>query len=167
MELGLWRASMFTNAILSQQYFDNGQLSRSQDYLQNHSAASVAFKRAKKRGVWRRLRAWLTHQSVQLRHYPTTGMQYSKHAAGGVQYIAIDQIIGSEGRSHDFDNQFWPISEHSRDRWVSIAMAMGTDKHLPPVQLVQTANGYVVRDGNHRVSVARAFGHTMVEAEII
>jgi hypothetical protein len=158
---------MFTDVILSQQWLDNGQLSRSQDHLQNHSAASVAFKRAKKRGVWRRLRAWLTHRSVQLRQYPTTGMQYSKHVARGVQYIAIDQIIGSEGRSLDFDNQFWPRSEHSRDRWVSIAMAMGTDKPLPPVQLVQTANGYVVRDGNHRVSVARAFGHTIVEAEII
>lgn len=158
---------MFTNAILSQQYLDNGRLSRSQDYLQNHFDASVAFKRAKQHGTWRRLQAWLTRRSVQLRHYPTTRMQNSKYAARGVQYIAIDQIIGSEGRSYDFDNQFWPISEHSRERWVSIAMAMGTDKPLPPVQLVQTANGYVVRDGNHRVSVARAFGHPMVEAEII
>lgn len=158
---------MFTNAILSQQWLNNGQLSRSQDHLQNHTAATVAFNRAKKQGMWRRLRAWLTRDSVKLQHYPTSGLQSSKRAVRGVQYIAIDQIIGSEGRNLDFDNQFWPITEHSRNRWVSIAMAMGTDKPLPPVQLVQKANGYVVRDGNHRVSVSRAFGHTMVEAEII
>lgn len=158
---------MITHAILSQQWLDNGQMSRSQDHLQNHSAAIVAFKRAKKQGVWRRLRARLTRGSVKLQAFPTSGLQYSKHAYRGVQYIAIDQIIGSEGRNLDFDNQFWPITEHSRDRWVSIAIALGTDKPLPPVQLVKIANGYVVRDGNHRVSVARAFGHLMVEAEVI
>lgn len=158
---------MFTQVTLSQQWFDNGELSRSLDLQQNRSAAIHAFNRAKKHGTWRRLRAWLTRRSVQLQHYPTIGLQYEKHAARGVQYIALDQIIGSEGRSHDFDNQFWPITEHSRDRWVSIAVAMGTSQPLPPVQLVQITNGYVVRDGNHRVSVARAFGHGVIEAEII
>jgi hypothetical protein len=158
---------MFTQITLSQHLLDNGRLSHSQDDLQNHGAAIAAFNRAKKRGTWRRLQAWLTRRSVQLQHFPTTELQYTKHAARDVQYIALDQIIGSEGRSHDFDNQFWPITEHSRARWVSIAKAMGTDKPLPPVQLIQVANGYVVRDGNHRVSVARAFDQSVIEAEII
>lgn len=158
---------MFTQVTLSQHLLDNGRLSHSQDDMQNHGAAIAAFNRAKKRGTWRRLQAWLTRRSEQLQHFPTTELQYTKHAARDVQYIALDQIIGSEGRSHDFDNQFWPITEHSRARWVSIAKAMGTDKPLPPVQLIQVANGYVVRDGNHRVSVARAFDQSVIEAEII
>ena len=158
---------MFTQITLSQHLLDNGRLSHSQDDLQNHGAAIAAFNRAKKRGTWRRLQAWLTRRSEQLQHFPTTELQYTKHAARDVQYIALDQIIGSEGRNHDFDNQFWPITEHSRARWVSIAKAMGTDKPLPPVQLIQVANGYVVRDGNHRVSVARAFDQSVIEAEII
>jgi hypothetical protein len=158
---------MFTQITLSQHLLDNGRLSHSQDDMQNHGAAIAAFNRAKKRGTWRRLQAWLTRRSVKLQHFPTTELQYTKHAARDVQYIALDQIIGSEGRSHDFDNQFWPITEHSRARWVSIAKAMGTDKPLPPVQLIQVANGYVVRDGNHRVSVARAFDQSVIEAEII
>jgi hypothetical protein len=158
---------MFTQITLSQHLLDNGRLSHSQDDLQNHGAAIAAFNRAKKRGTWRRLQAWLTRRSEQLQHFPTTELQYTKHAARDVQYIALDQIIGSEGRSNDFDNQFWPITEHSRARWVSIAKAMGTDKPLPPVQLIQVANGYVVRDGNHRVSVARAFDQSVIEAEII
>jgi hypothetical protein len=145
---------MFTQVTLSQHLLDNGRLSHSQDHLQNHGAAIAAFKRAKKRGTWRRLLAWLTRRSVELQHFPTIELQYTKHAARGVQYI-------------DLDNQFWPITEHSRARWVSIAKAMGTDKPLPPVQLIQVANGYVVRDGNHRVSVARAFDQSVIEAEII
>ena len=158
---------MFTQVTLSQHLLDNGQISHSQDHLQNHGAAIVAFKRAKKRGMWRRFRAWLTRRSVQLQHYPTTDFESTKNASLGVRYINLDQIIGSEGRSLDFDNQFWPISEHSRDRWVSIAVAMGTGKPLPPVQLVKVPNGYVVRDGNHRVSVARAFDQSVIEAEIV
>jgi hypothetical protein len=158
---------MFTQFPLSQHWVDNRQFSRSQDHLQNQGAAITAFKRAKKRAAWRRLRARLTLQSVQLKHYPPTSLQSTKHAAQGIQNIAIDQIIGSEGRNHDFDNQFWPITEHSRDRWVNIAVAIGSGIPLPPVQLVRTAKGYIVRDGNHRVSVARAFGQEVIEAEIV
>lgn len=158
---------MFTQVTLSQHWNANSQLSHSQDFLQNHGAATAAFKRAKKRGTWRRLWAWLRRRSSQLQHYPTNGLQYTKNVSQGVRYIALDQIIGSEGRSLDFDNQFWPLKEHSRDRWVSIAIAMGTGKSLPPVQLVQMPNGYIVRDGNHRVSVARAFDQVEIEAEIV
>jgi hypothetical protein len=38
---------------------------------------------------------------------------------------------------------------------------------FPPVQLIHTAEGYVVRDGHHRLSVARAFGQAVIEAEIV
>lgn len=158
---------MLTQITMSQHWFDNGEFSQALDLQQNRGAAIHAFNRAKKRGTLRRLRAWLTRRSVRLQHYPTTGLQDPKQAVRGIQTIALDQIIGSEGRSLDFDNQFWPISDHSRDRWVNIAVAMGTGKPVPLVQLVQIANGYVVRDGNHRVSVARALGHAVIEAEII
>ncbi len=154
-------------ATYSQHWSANKQYSRSQDKLQNYAAAIQSYRKAKRHGLWRRLRAQLTRRSVQLSHYPTTGRQSENHAPGGVHLIALDQIIGSEGRGHDFDDQFWPITEHSRERWLSIAVAMGTGTPLPPVQLLQTAVGYVVRDGHHRLSVARAFGQTSIEAEIV
>ncbi|UCC51872.1 MAG: hypothetical protein JSV68_22640 [Anaerolineaceae bacterium] len=158
---------MSTLATFSQHWSVSGQYSRFQDNLQNHGAAMKSYNRAKKRGAWRRLKARLTGRSVQLLHYPTTGRQSEKHAPGCVHLIALDQIIGSEGRSHDFDDQFWPLTEHSRDRWLSIAMAMGTGKPLPPVQLLKSDKGYIVRDGHHRLSVARAFGQEVIEAEVI
>lgn len=154
-------------ATYSQHWSAKGQYSRFQDTMQNHAAAIDSYNQAKKRGAWRRLKARLTGRSVQLEHYPAARRQYEKHAPGSIQLIALDQIIGSEGRSHDFDNQFWPLTEHSRGRWLSIAIAMGTDKPLPPVQLLKSDKGYIVRDGHHRLSVARAFGKEVIEAEVV
>ncbi|MAU00488.1 MAG: hypothetical protein CL608_25375 [Anaerolineaceae bacterium] len=75
--------------------------------------------------------------------------------------------MGSKGRSHDFNNQFWPLREESRDRWVNIAQVMRSKKGLPPVQLIHTDAGYFVRDGHHRISAARALGQTAIEAEVV
>jgi hypothetical protein len=37
---------------------------------------------------------------------------------------------------------------------------------LPPVVLVQVGDVYFVRDGHHRISVARALGQLDIEAEV-
>ena len=38
---------------------------------------------------------------------------------------------------------------------------------LPPVELIQVGDIYFVRDGHHRISVARALGEEYIDAEII
>ena len=50
--------------------------------------------------------------------------------------------------------------------WVGIAVAILQGVSLPPVELIQTAEGYMVRDGHHRLSVARAFDQEVIEAVI-
>lgn len=158
---------MTTLATYSQHWSANKQFSHSQDMLRNYAAAIESYKKAKTRGMWRRFRARLGGRAVTLQHYPHIGHLAEKRAVSGVQNIALDQIIGSEGRSRDFDDQFWPLTSHSRERWLRIAVAIGISEPLPPVQLVQTADGYIVRDGHHRISVARAFGQGVIEAEVI
>ena len=37
---------------------------------------------------------------------------------------------------------------------------------LPPVDLVQVRDLYLVQDGHHRISVARALGHSAIEARV-
>jgi ParB-like chromosome segregation protein Spo0J len=37
---------------------------------------------------------------------------------------------------------------------------------LPPVDLVELDGTYYVRDGHHRISVARSLGQDYIEAEI-
>ncbi len=130
-------------------------------------AANLSFNRAINRASRRALLGRLTGKSHGLQQVNSNEAKRQKRASAGIKYVAINDIYGSEGRSGDFDDQFWPLKEHNRDRWVNIAQAMASNKPLPPVQLIQTASGFVVRDGHHRLSVARAMGREVVEAEIV
>ena len=85
----------------------------------------------------------------------------------GIKNINLDEIVGSEGRVDDFDNHFNPLRLENKDRWVSVALAFFDQKPLPPVLLIQTDQGLFVRDGHHRISVAKAFGQATIEAEIV
>ena len=85
----------------------------------------------------------------------------------GIRVVRIDSIIGSEGKVSDFDRVFHPLNEASRQRWVGMAIAYLSRLPLPPVQLIQVGDAYFVRDGHHRISVARAFEQVAVDAEVI
>jgi hypothetical protein len=87
------------------------------------------------------------------------------HAAG-TRSVLIRQIRGSESRLGDFDRDFRPLHDINRARWLSVARACLRGKTLPPVALVQVGDVYFVRDGHHRISVARALGQTAVEATL-
>jgi hypothetical protein len=84
----------------------------------------------------------------------------------GLHTVSIEQIRGSEGRSNDFDRDFNPLQDHCMSRWLRVAKARDQDKVLPPVVLVQVGDVYFVRDGHHRISVARALGQLDIEAEV-
>jgi hypothetical protein len=73
----------------------------------------------------------------------------------GLQEVPVKHIIGSEGRYSDFDRRFLPRTEAIEGRWRSIDGAMRQSRDLPPVDLYKISDVYFVRDGNHRVSVAR------------
>lgn len=85
----------------------------------------------------------------------------------GMKSVPINKIIGSEGRYRDFDNHFLPRSGYLRQRWERVDQAHLTDIPLPPIQLYEIGGMYFVRDGNHRVSVAKAQGVEFIDAEII
>jgi hypothetical protein len=85
----------------------------------------------------------------------------------GIQTVPIDQIRGSEGRVRDFDRNFNPLEDRTRERWMGIASARMRGKRLPAVILIQIGDLYFVRDGHHRISVARALGDTSIEAKVI
>ncbi len=85
----------------------------------------------------------------------------------GMQVVAIDKIVGSEGRYQDFTKQFFPRHEYLRHRWQSIDKAHLTDVVLPPISLYEIGEVYFVRDGNHRVSVAKTQGVQEIDAEVM
>ena len=137
--------------------------------LQHDNAArSMAlrlYRRSRMRGWARRLWARIAGRPRDLSRM--SGVSARRQRASGSSTVLLAAIRGSEGRSGDFDPHFSPRQGHSRDRWVSVAMARLQGVALPAITLVQTDEGYYVRDGHHRVSVARALGERYIDAEIV
>ncbi|MBC2742800.1 MAG: hypothetical protein HGJ93_07085 [Desulfosarcina sp.] len=84
----------------------------------------------------------------------------------GIQSIPIDSIVGSEGRYRAFTRSFMPLQEDLRDRWKKIDQIRESRQDLPPVELYKVSNAYFVRDGHHRISVARVKGNKYIEARV-
>src|ERR1700683_5040289 len=89
----------------------------------------------------------------------------SEHSAG-FAVVALDAIVGTVDRGREFDRSFRPTSGRVRSRWEQIAAAMRRGESMPPVDLVRIGEIYFVRDGHHRVSVARALGRTDIDAYV-
>jgi hypothetical protein len=89
----------------------------------------------------------------------------SEHYSG-LTTVALDRIVGSEGRYKDFNRHFLPRQNHLRKRWMRVDEARYEDIILPPVRLYEMGGLYFVRDGNHRVSVAKTAGQLYIDAEV-
>lgn len=86
----------------------------------------------------------------------------------GVQEVPVEKIVGTTtNRYSDFDRAFLPSQARTKSRWKAIDVLRLRDQNLPPIQLYQVGDAYFVRDGHHRVSVARQIGQTYIDAEVI
>jgi hypothetical protein len=89
----------------------------------------------------------------------------SEHYAG-TKVIPLDAIVGSVDKVRDFDRRFRPTSTVSRQRWERLARASRTGEVIPPIDVYQIGDYYFVRDGHHRVSVARSLRVDLIEARV-
>jgi hypothetical protein len=89
----------------------------------------------------------------------------SEHPAGH-HVVQLEAIVGTVDRGREFDRSFRPTSARVRSRWEHIAAAMRRGESMPPIDLVRIGEIYFVRDGHHRVSVARALGRTDIDAHV-
>ena len=80
--------------------------------------------------------------------------------------IPLDKIIGSVGRYSDFTKDFLPRKISDSARWASVKMATESLSGVPPIEVYKIGDSYFVRDGNHRVSVARSNGQDHIEAYV-
>lgn len=80
--------------------------------------------------------------------------------------IPLDAIVGSVDKVKDFDRRFRPTSTRSRERWERLARASRKGEEIPPIEVYQVGDYYFVRDGHHRVSVARSLGVKLIEARV-
>lgn len=86
----------------------------------------------------------------------------------GLETVELDAILGTVDRkSGGFDRNFRPTSARVRARWERIANAVRRGERMPPISLFCLGEVYFVRDGHHRVSVARALGFTQIDAYVV
>jgi hypothetical protein len=83
----------------------------------------------------------------------------------GVREIPLDAIKGTTepNRAAQFDQDFRP-AKLTRSRWQSVWLAFHRGATLPPISVVQFGDVYAIRDGHHRVSVAKALGAPSIPA---
>ena len=86
-------------------------------------------------------------------------------AGGGVREIPIDAINGTlePSRATQFDGAFRPAPT-ARARWERVWLAEHRGAPLPPITVSPVDDGFAIRDGHHRVSVARARGALTIDA---
>jgi hypothetical protein len=86
----------------------------------------------------------------------------------GLQTIDLDTVLGTVGRERGgFDRQFRPTTARVRARWERIANAARRGETLPPISVYRIGDVHFVRDGHHRVSVARALGRDTIDAYVV
>lgn len=130
--------------------------------------AKQDFDRAVNRASWRKILSRLTGKDNQLLPYdevrsrlPLRGQHYV-----GLREVETDKIVGSMGRYNDFDRAFMPTQKRTMARWINIDRAHYEQVRLPPVELIKIGDIYFVKDGNHRVSVARERGQEYIDAYV-
>jgi len=127
------------------------------------------FAKAYGRGFWRRIFSQIRRTDNHLlpfnevMHYiPRNGEHYL-----GVKQIETSKIVGSVNRFQDFDRAFLPLQTYTRERWERINAAYYRDAIFPPIEVYKISDIYFVRDGHHRVSVAREQGQAYIDAYVI
>lgn len=136
-------------------------------HIQSNQAVAL-FWETSSRGWFYRLWSRITHRATRLLNLEevASGSQVQNSAYAGIRAVCIGCIRGTLGKSDVFDAAFHPVKESSRSRWLGIAREFLRGRELPPVELVELDGTYYVRDGHHRISVARSLGQEFIEAEI-
>jgi hypothetical protein len=85
----------------------------------------------------------------------------------GMRTVEVEKITGSVGRCRDFDGSFLPLRVSMAHRWGRADRAYHRGVELPAVSLYKIGDVYFVRDGNHRVSVAKYHKAAAIDAEVV
>jgi hypothetical protein len=127
------------------------------------------FERARHRAFFADIRAVLARRARNLIPYHEVRQRVSPDAESyrGLQTVPLAQIVGSMDRFQDFNREFFPRQRFTAGRWQNVDRAYYQDINLPPIQLYKVGDVYFVKDGNHRVSVARERGQEYIDAEVI
>jgi hypothetical protein len=132
-------------------------------------AAKVDFDAAFRKGFWRSVFSWLTKSDNKLLPYDEVKKRHrfrGQHSIG-LQEVLLENVVGSVGRYLDFDKAFLPRQKFTQNRWMNIDEAYLKNIPLPAIELYKIKSDFFVKDGNHRVSVARERGQKFIDAHVV
>jgi hypothetical protein len=116
------------------------------------------------------LKRWLRGEPVEcgrLAVYDQLQQRASPDGGLGVREIPVEMISGTlePSRASQFDGSFRP-TRSAGERWKRVWLAEHRGAVLPPIEVVRVGTSYAVRDGHHRVSVAKARGAVTIDATV-
>jgi len=130
--------------------------------------SDAEFDRAKMRGFWEKMLGRLINRSPCPIPFAQAIATFDSEQTInlGLRDVSLKDIVGSVGRHQDFTRTFMPCysNRSARERWRAIYTRAVTGAGFPPVELYKIGDEYFVRDGHHRVSVARYLGWDTIQA---
>lgn len=132
------------------------------------STAIEDFRRARNQADLKELISRFTGEQTQLLSFDEVKQKLRLQSSAdiGLRDIPVNSIVGSVGRYSDFTRDFLPRREIRPERWARVKIAASGLAGLPPIEVYKIGEIYFVKDGNHRVSVARQFGATHIQAYV-
>ncbi|HEX2979500.1 MAG TPA: universal stress protein [Anaerolineaceae bacterium] len=127
------------------------------------------FRRERNRAALQTILGRVTGKSVDLLSFDDISRKL--HISGGfdrgLKDIPIDAIVGSVSRYSDFTRSFLPRHDSDMTRWARVKEAVSDGMMgLPPIEVYKVGEAYFVKDGHHRVSVARRLGAKQIQAYV-
>lgn len=133
------------------------------------TSAVQDFWRARRRANVREVLSFFRRDSDELLSYEEVRrrMRAIESSESSLEDVPLDKIVGSVGRYQDFTRGFLPKQDSDKDRWAGVRQAMTGMAGVPPVEMYRVGDAYFVKDGNHRVSVARQLGSKYIQAYVV
>ncbi len=134
----------------------------------NYAEGLNAFQSARRQAFWQDMLSHLRGKSAELLSFDDikTRLRLREESYKGLQDVPLDRIVGSVGRYRDFTTNFLPKTSDMQERWSRVYAQVSSMEGVPPVELYKIDDVYFVRDGNHRVSVARQIGAKTIHAHV-
>lgn len=127
-----------------------------------------AFQSARVRAFWDDVLALVRGKPAELLSFEDirARLRLREENYRGLQDVPLDQIAGSVGRYREFTSKYLPKENKMQERWSRVYAQASGMMGLPPIEVYKVGDVYFVRDGNHRVSVARQLGAKTIQAHV-
>lgn len=137
-------------------------------FRSNFAEGINKFQSARMGAFWEEVVALMRGKPAELMSFEDirSRLRLNEESYKGLQNIDVEKIVGSVGRYRDFTSSFLPKSSKMQERWSRIYAQANGMAGLPPIEVYQVGDVYFVRDGNHRVSVARQIDAKTIEAHV-